>query len=218
MSVIDEMNPGTADGKVRVLGHHGFVDQFGERAGRLDTGRPCPDDDKVQGAFVEELGVAACVFKHLQDAGAQTQGVVEAVHGKRVPVGARGLEKVRLRARREDQVIALVDFARGGGRRFRLGIDGGHLGQFHVHVCGPVENFAQRVCHIAWRELRRGHLVQERLKLVVIVLVQQRDPHVGVPREFPRTGNSREAAADDDDVFTRACRCHRCLLRLNRFR
>ena len=82
MSVIDEMNPGTTNGKVRILRRHGFPDQFGERAGCLDAGRPCPDDDKVQGALVEELGIAARVFKHLQDAGAQPHGVVERIHGE----------------------------------------------------------------------------------------------------------------------------------------
>ena len=48
-------------------------------------------------------------------------------------------------------------------------------------------------------EHRRRHLVQQRLELVVVVLVDQRDVDVVVLREGPGAGDAGEAAADDDD-------------------
>ena len=61
------------------------------------------------------------------------------------------------------------------------------------------EQAAQRPHHVAGGELSRGHLVQQRLELVVRVLVDQRDRHAGVA-EVLRAGDAGEAGADHDHV------------------
>ena len=50
------------------------------------------------------------------------------------------------------------------------------------------------------RQLRGRHLVEQRLELVVVVAVDQRDAHVVVLGQPPRAADAGEAAADDDDV------------------
>ena len=50
------------------------------------------------------------------------------------------------------------------------------------------------------RQLRGRHLVEQRLELVVVVAVDQRDAHVVVVGQPPGAADAGEAAADDDDV------------------
>ena len=45
-----------------------------------------------------------------------------------------------------------------------------------------------------------GHLVEQRLELVVVVAVDQRDAHVVVLGELAGAADAGEPAADDDDV------------------
>ena len=63
-----------------------------------------------------------------------------------------------------------------------------------------VEQLAQRVGDVAGGQLRGRHLVEQRLELVVVVAVDQRDADVVVPGQPPGAPDAREAAADDDDV------------------
>ena len=64
----------------------------------------------------------------------------------------------------------------------------------------PGEHAAQRVRDVARRELRGGHLVEQRLELVMVVAVDERDRHVFVVGEALRAAETREASADDHDV------------------
>ena len=72
MPVIDEIDLRARDGQIRILGRHGAVEQFSNRAGYFDTGRAGPDDDKVESALIDEFGFTVGIFEHLQDAGSQT--------------------------------------------------------------------------------------------------------------------------------------------------
>ena len=191
---VDEVDLGAADVEVVVAPDHDVVDEVGQRPRRLDPGGARADDHEVERALVEQLRVPVGVLEHLEDAGAQPLGVVERVQRDGVVGGARGVEVVRLRPHGEDEVVAgvraAVGAADGPGRR----IDVGHLGHLHVDRLVLAEDAAERPGDIARRELRRGHLVEHRLERVVVVLVDQRDGHVGLGERLG-AAHAGEAAA-----------------------
>ena len=68
--------------------------------------------------------------------------------------------------------------------RTRVEIDRDDLCHFHVYVGVAAKRTAQIESYIAWTEHRGGHLVKQRLELLIIVFVDQRDPNVGMLRAF----------------------------------
>ena len=162
---------------------------------------PPPTMTKFSAPLVDQRRVAVGVLEHAEDARAQPLRVVERVERERVLVGARGAEEVRLRAGRQHERVA--------GRSARPSV------VVTVRVAGSIEatsasltsmlaslaeELAQRVRDVARRELRGRHLVEQRLELVVVVAVDQRDVHVVVLGQPPGAADAGEAAADDDDV------------------
>ena len=55
------------------------------------------------------------------------------------------------------------------------------------------KHLPQRVGDVAGRDLRGRHLVEQRLELVVVVAIDQRDPHVLVVSQLARTPKTGEA-------------------------
>ena len=117
-----------------------------------------------------------------------------------VVVGAGGAEEVGLRPGGEDERVAGEDLPVGGGHAVRRRIERGDLGELDVHVDVIVEELAQRVGDVARGQLRGRHLVEQRLELVVVVAVDQRDAHVVAVGQAAGAADAGEAAADDDDV------------------
>ena len=89
-------------------------------------------------------------------------------------------EEVRLRTGGEDERIRrpVLPTRRPDGLRGR--VDRRDLGEFHVHVLVLGEHAPQRVGDVARCQLRGGDLVEQRLELVVVVAVDQRDADVVV--------------------------------------
>ena len=104
VAVIDEMHLG-AWRQRRELVDHGRVDHLGQGAGDLHAGRPAANDDEVDGSVVDRTGVAVRLLEGLDDACRQPLGVVQGVERERV-LRTGCPEEVRLRAGREDQVVA----------------------------------------------------------------------------------------------------------------
>lgn len=89
----------------------------------------------------------------------------------------------------------------GGGTRadedaLSCRIDLARVGQQHVDVLLVAQDPADRRRDVAGRQRRGGHLVQERLKEMVVVAIEQRDARRRAGKR-PRRVQSAEAAADD---------------------
>ena len=90
--------------------------------------------------------------------------------------------------------------AHGLGRR----VHGGDLGELDVDVVLVGEYGSQRVRDVAGRQERGRDLVEQRLELVVVVLVEQRGVHVIVLRLAP--GHSRDRRSRHPRSRRDACR------------
>ena len=64
----------------------------------------------------------------------------------------------------------------------------------------PVQQLADRVADLGRPELVGGDLIQQRLKRVVVVLVDDREPHRRVA-QFLRGPDAAETGAQDHDVW-----------------
>ena len=126
------------------------------------------------------------------------EGIVERLEpgGEGLPLG---VPEVRVRrAGRDDEVVvrdrALVE---GDGPRGR--IDGARLGEQHADVLLLPQDPPDRRRDVAGREARRRHLVEQRLKQVVIAAVEQRDAHRRALQGL-RCREPAEASTDDHDM------------------
>jgi hypothetical protein len=173
------------------------VDEVADGAGRLHPGRSGADDHDVERAVGDACRVVVRGLEDLDQPGAQPRGVVHGVQREGVLLGARRVEEVRARAGRHHEVIAgerlTVSRRHRAGRRIDRG--DGELLDHDGRVA--VEDPAQRPGDVGHRQLGRGHLVQQRLELVVVVAVEQRDRHV-VLGELPGAADAGEATPDDD--------------------
>src|SRR5258707_14713321 len=66
-----------------------------------------------------------------------------------------------------------------------------------------LEDAAQRKRRIARRQYGGRHLVEQRLELLIVILIDQRDPNIRVRSQFTRTVQSGETATDYNDVLHR---------------
>ena len=108
-------------------------------------------------------------------------------------------EEVRLGAGGQDEVVAGVRLAAARRRRPRHRIDGDDLGALRIERVEFGGDLAQRVGDVAGRQHRGRDLVQERLELVVVVLVDERDVQVRALGQVPGTGHAGKPATDDHD-------------------
>jgi Phage integrase, N-terminal SAM-like domain len=66
-----------------------------------------------------------------------------------------------------------------------------------------LEDAAQRKRRIARRQYGGRHLVEQRLELLIVILIDQRDANIRVRSQFTRTVQSGETATDYNDVLHR---------------
>ena len=107
--------------------------------------------------------------------------------------------------------------APGAGRLDRAGsnVDAGDLRQEYAEVSLLRLELTDRRSDLGGREDRRRHLVEQRLKYVVIAPVDQHDLGIGVPQRVRRRKPGKAAADDHDTLALRTRRLHdsRCLIR-----
>src|SRR5258708_16367532 len=66
-----------------------------------------------------------------------------------------------------------------------------------------LEDAAQSKRRIARRQYGGRHLVEQRLELLIVILIDQRDPNIRGRSQFTRTVQSGETATDYNDVLHR---------------
>ena len=113
--------------------------------------------------------------------------------------GARHPEEVRFGADRQHEMVARERVAVRGRDASRVDVDRNDLGELHAHGLVLAEQPPQWTHHVAGGELGGGHLVQQRLELVIRVLVDERHRDTGVAQAFG-AGNTGEPRTDDDDA------------------
>ena len=79
------------------------------------------------------------------------------------------------------------------------GVDGGHVAHQHRDISLPAKNMADRCGYRRPRQACGSHLIQQRLKQMVIAAVDECDLH-GLAGQRLGGFEAAEAAADDDDA------------------
>ena len=177
---------------------HDVLHRIGQRAGGLDAGRAGADDDEVQGTLVDPVGVGVGLLDQLDQPGAQRPGLLDVVERKRMFAGAGRAVEVRLGSGRQDQVVAGEGLAVGGRDRPAGEIDVRDLGAVDPDGRVALEDASQRAGDVGRGQLRRRHLVEERLELVEVVAVDDRHGQA-VLGQLLGAADTGEPATDDDD-------------------
>ena len=162
----------------------------------------------VAPAFALVLGRCG-QFERAQDFGSDRLGVAEVLEPRRISREFVVPEVARAHAGRDHQIIER-DLADAHARRGRLdyagsNVDAGDLRQEYTEVRLLHLELTDRRGNLGGREDRRRHLVEERLKYVVVAAVDQHDLGIGVPQRVRRRDPGK-AAADDDDALALSAR------------
>jgi hypothetical protein len=78
-------------------------------------------------------------------------------------------------------------------------VDALRFGKQHAHVLVRRQQVSKRRCNVRGRQQRSGHLVEQRLKEVMIRPVDERDAN-GLTSKGPRSGKPTKATTENDDV------------------
>ena len=171
--------------------------QFGDGARHLDAGRAATDHREGHQAAAL-LGIVL-IFRTLerhQDAATQIGRVIERFQAGRVECPIVSAEIGVARTGREHEIIEL--HTASVGHDFpALEIDAGDFGQHHSGVALAAENVANGRRDIGRRKTRGRHLVEQRLKHMMIVAIDERDVE-RLTGEALGGRQSAEAAADND--------------------
>ena len=186
-----------------------------ERAGELNAGRAAADQhERQQPSLIHRVRFALGLFERQQDAAANRQRIVERLETRR---GLAPFVVAEVRMRRaggDDQVVVRqrrsppieVDDL------LRRRIDVLDVGEQHAQARLLAQDPADRRGDVARRQPGRRHLIQQRLKDVMVVAIDDR--HLaGDVAEAPRRGEPGKPAANDDHLG-QAChllysmRCH----------
>ena len=192
---------GLVDVQVGEVVHQHVLEQLLEGAGHLDPGGAAADHHHGQGALVDHAGVVLGQLELAQQVGPEPQGVGHALERVAVLLDPRDPEGGRGRARGHDQVVVAEAAALLGQHLPGLEVHPRHGG--HPHRGAPVaaHDAAHRVGDVGRLDQPGGQLVQQRLEQVVVVLLEQGDPHrrlelgQGLDRRQPG-----EPSPDDDNA------------------
>ena len=105
------------------------------------------------------------------------------------------------RANRDDQIV-VVQFAVIQRDATVHRIDGARFGQDHAHVAPTASHRANGVRDVAGAKRRGCHLVEQRLKQVVIAPIDESYPHQRGAQfgQAPRRLQAAKTATNDDDM------------------
>jgi hypothetical protein len=148
-------------------------------------------------ALPHRIGFAFGSFERQQDAPPDRDGVFERFQPRRERLPLLVAEIRMARAARYNQVVIVEHGAVGQLDSTRGDIDARRLAEEHAYVSGPPQNPPDRRGDITWRERRRGDLIQQRLKDVMVAAIEQRDLDVGLSQRFCRRQPAKSAADND---------------------
>ena len=207
----DEMDFDLAEVDCMVLLLKDVVDEFGEAARTFDADGARADEDEGQKSLALcRILFTRGFFEDLEDVAADLDGVDERLQGQRVFLDALRAEEVWRRAERDDEMI-VVDLALIGAHGLRRRVDSLDFGEQEVDVRSAAEKASDRVDDLVRREHRGRHLIEQRLKDLIVVVVDDEDIDRLV-RELSRRTYACNAAAQDDDAW------FRCLFRHDSYR
>jgi hypothetical protein len=95
-----------------------------------------------------------------------------------------------------------------GGHGASLGVGDCHLSHFDVHFGMAAKRLPKRRRHIASAQFLSGPLIQQRLELVEVVLIDERDPYLIALGQVAGTSEPGKSAADDHHVLPRIIAIH----------
>jgi len=180
---------------------------LGDGGGELDSRRARTNQYKRQrtGTSFGILGFLSLLVG-AQDSPPDCLGVGERLQAGRVGCKLIVPEIGGSHAGGDDQIVERHRALRQRRGRHAQGarseVDVGHLAQHYGEVSLPPRQLPKRCRHVGWREHRGCHLVEQRLKDVMVAAVDQQN--IGVTaRQGACGGDACKAAADDDDPWTR---------------
>ena len=193
---------------------------FGERAGKLHARRSAPDDDKrQQAALFAGAGGALRRLERKQDPLPHLQRIVERLQSGRrcrpivvAEVGVRRSSRKNQIVESDRVLVALVDsgFSRTVAPGFSRTliehddppdrIDRLRVGEEDFHVLLPAQDPSNRRCHVGRRQRGGRHLIEQRLKQMVVMAVDQRDTDGRVPQRLSG-GQTTKSAAKNHNVI-----------------
>ena len=174
---------------------------FRDGAGHFHAG--CAAADHYEGeqapplvGIVGEFGALECD----QNAAANARRIFDALEARRElrPVV---MAEIGMRGAGRDHQIVEFDILGIGTQQLLLKIDAAHLFHQHRDVFLRPQDMPDRPGHVRRRQRRGGHLVEQRLKAVMVLPVDKGD----VGRRAAQRAGSRQAAkacADDDNPRT----------------
>jgi hypothetical protein len=183
----------------KVLLEHA-VDEFAQPARGLDAGRsPAHDDDRQVGPRAAGGDFGAGVLERRQQARAQPDRVVQGLERHRVLIDAGDAEAGRHRAGGDDQVVVLQRDLGIDGHGSAVEVDRGHRAEHEPRRFRAAQNAANGEADVAGIKTRRCHLVQQRLKRVEVVGID--DGHVdGRTTQSLDDAQATKPGPDDDNV------------------
>ena len=178
----------------------GVARNLRQGTGEFDAGRAAADNRESQPRLATlRIRLQFGAFKCGQDLRANGQRVIQGLQAARM-FGPIIVTKVGMgRAGGDDEIVVLKGLL-AQVHALRREIDRLHLAHQHRSIRLATQDMSQRRRNRGCRQSRRSHLVQQRLKQVVVAAVDQRDVHVRRTQR-PNGPQSAEATAHDYDSF-----------------
>ena len=184
--------------------HRGAAD-VRDRARELDACRPAADDHEGQiRALHIRIELVFGTLERDQHAPPHFGRLFERLQSGRkfLPLGMPEIAVAR--AARKDQVVEsdLVSFAPDDLLREVEAID---MAEVDLHIRRPAELHADRHCDIGGIQARGSDLIKQRLKQVVVSMVDEDDPQTLLVGQRLRGRQPGKARPDDDHDFRCSC-------------
>ncbi len=177
--------------------HQRDTRDLGDGARHLHTRGPGADHDEGHGRGA--LRVVIGLLRDLesqQHAATDLESVVEALEAGRKLLPLIVTE-IRVACPGGDDEIVVGNLAIRGDDPFLIEIDPLRFAKEHLRVFLLAQNVPQRLGDIGRRQRGGGDLVKQRLKQVMILPIEQGDPHIGLAQGLGGLEPAK-AAADDD--------------------
>ena len=184
-----------------------YTDELHNGACHLDARRTAADDDEVEvtTAFLcsRRIGLLRGALELMHDMPAQGNCLLQRLHGIGIALDALVSEEIRRAARREDKVV-VSNLAVIRQQDAASLIDARRLRHEEVHVVVVLEKGTRRIGDLSCRKYRRAHLIEQRLKQMVVVTVNERNAYILLCQLLGKAYAAKPRTNDDDMLLI----CH----------
>src|SRR6185295_2326129 len=175
---------------------------LGKRTRELDAGGSAADDDeREQPALRDRIALPFRGLERQQHPPSHLERIVQRLETRCARLPLRVAE-VRVRRAGGDDQIVVGERSMIGDDRLRRRIDRADIGQQHLDVPLVAQDPADRRRDVSRGQRRRRHLIEQRLKDMVVVSIEQRDLDRSIRQSSRRVEPAKPAAYDDDARFT----------------